>query len=100
MPASNSLKGLRNLKTLHTKKKENQSNFLKLYILDKERMRLRNEQIRLNLRLEIINDRLKEIEAFSKSVMETEELPDKKETKTEEMHEKEGQQFNTVSFEY
>ncbi len=99
MPASNSLKGLRNLKTLHTKKKENQSNFLKLYILDKERMRLRNEQIRLNLRLEIINDRLKEIEAFSSSVLETEETP-KKETNTEESNENEGQQFNTVSFEY
>jgi hypothetical protein len=99
MPASNSLKGLRNLKTIHTKKKENQSNFLKLYILDKERMRLRNEQIRLNLRLEIINDRLKEIEDFSRSVIEIEEPP-KKQTKTEEIQEQEGQQFKTVSFDY
>jgi len=99
MSASNSLKGLRNLKTIHTKKKENQSNFLKLYILDKERIRLRNEQIRLNLRLEIINERLKEIEAFSRLVLETEELP-KNEIKIEEVQEKDGQQFKTLSFEY
>lgn len=99
MPVSNSLKGLRNLKTIHTKKKENQSNFLKLYILDKERIRLRNEQIRLNLRLEIINERLKEIEDFSKSVLETEETL-KEDTKPEVIQEKGGQQFKTISFDY
>jgi hypothetical protein len=99
MPVSSSLKGMHNLKTIHTQKKESQSNYLKLYILDKERTRLRSEQIRINLRLEIINARLKEIEAFSNSVMDCEEHHEVVKKK-EDVQEQDGQQFKTVSFEY
>ena len=69
MPTSNSLKGMRSQRTLQTIRKDNEANkenadFLKLFMLEKERTRLRNEQVRLYLRLETLSARLKEIEEF------------------------------------
>ncbi len=69
MQKSNLSKGLRSLKTVQSIRtsadSENQNhNFLKLYMLEKERSRLQNEQAKLLLRLEPINNRLKEIEEF------------------------------------
>lgn len=69
MPTSNSLKGMRSQRTLQTIRKDNEANkenadFLKLFMLEKERTRLRNEQVRLNLRSELLRARLKEIEEF------------------------------------
>lgn len=82
MAIANSLKGLQNLKTIQTTKKEKDSNFLKLYLLDKERNRLRAEQTRLYLRLETINMRLKDIEDFYASMMQT-KMPTAAEQKAE-----------------
>lgn len=42
-----------------------ESDFIKLYLNEKERTRLRNEEIRILMRLEIIQNRLKEIQAYS-----------------------------------
>lgn len=99
MAISSTLKGMHNLRTVHTQKKESQSNFLKLYILDKERTRLRTEQIRLNLRLEIISERLKEIEEFSKSVVDQEQ-PEKDNFQPEPEKTEEGKQWKTMSIDY
>ncbi len=99
MAISSTLKGMRNLRTIHTQKKESQSNYLKLYILDKERSRLRCEQIRLHLRLEIINERLKEIEEFSKSVADLEQ-PEKDNIQPEPEKTDEGKQWKTMSIDY
>jgi hypothetical protein len=69
MPISNSLRGLHNLRTIQTNRKDadaykENADYLKLFMLEKERTRLHNEQVRLMLRLETINGRLKEIEDF------------------------------------
>lgn len=99
MPVSSTIKGLHNLRTLHTRRKENESNYLKLYILDKERVRLRSEQIRLNLRLEIINARLKDIENFHKSVIDLEHPENEKEMANQDKQ-KESKQWKTMSIDY
>lgn len=69
MPTSNSLKGMHNLRTIQTKRKDadaykENSDYLKLFMLEKERTRLHNERVRLLLRLETLNARMKEIEEF------------------------------------
>lgn len=69
MPTSNSLKGMHSLRTIQTSRRDSDthkenSDYLKLFMLEKERTRLRNEQIRLKLRLETLSDRLKEIDEF------------------------------------
>ncbi len=40
------------------------SDFIKLYMFEKERTRLKSEETRILLRLEIIQDRLKEIQKY------------------------------------
>lgn len=69
----NSVRGLhsaRGLRSLNTHIRTNtgsgtqNTDFLKLYMLDKERTRMRNEKIRLSGRVEQINNRLKEIEEY------------------------------------
>jgi predicted nuclease with TOPRIM domain len=99
MAISRSLKGMHNLKTMHTRKKEKESNYLKLYILDKERTRLRSEQIRLNLRLEVINERLKEIEDFHKSVVEQKQ-PETDNNQPDPEKTVKGKQWKTMSIDY
>jgi len=42
-----------------------ESDFIKLYLFEKERTRLKSEEIRILLRLEIIQNRLKEIQAYN-----------------------------------
>jgi hypothetical protein len=71
MPNIFSLKGMHSLKTLRSIQKsaipnKQDSDFIKFYMLEKERNRLRDEKSRILLRLEIIQNRLKEIEAFYK----------------------------------
>jgi hypothetical protein len=69
----NSVRGLhsaRGLQSLNTHIRTNtgsgtqNTDFLKLYMLDKERTRMCNEKIRLSRRMEQINNRLKEIEEY------------------------------------
>lgn len=69
MKGSTSLKGIHSIKSMQSIKKDvdyNDQNpdFLRLYMLEKERTRLRNEQTRLQLRLLPIDARLKEIEEY------------------------------------
>jgi len=69
MKGSTGLKGSHSIKTMQSLKKDAEfkgenRDFLKLYMLEKERTRLRSEQKRLELRLEPIMERLKEIDAY------------------------------------
>lgn len=63
MNTSKSIKGMQHVRTIQSLRKED-SNYLKLFMLDKERARIRMEHERLTIRLEILNRRLGEIEEF------------------------------------
>jgi hypothetical protein len=69
MPISSSIKGLQSIKSMQNVAKSGISNreesdFLKLYMLEKERTRLRSEETSISLRLNTIQIRLKEIQEF------------------------------------
>lgn len=69
MPISTALKGLQSIKSMQNVVKsgipnKEESDFIKLYMFEKERTRLKSEEVRILLRLEIIQDRLKEIQAY------------------------------------
>lgn len=105
MPTSNSLKGMRSQRTLQTIRKDNEANkenadFLKLFMLEKERTRLRNEQIRLNLRSETLNARLKEIEEFYTATLGTKESPASEDESYEAEKPKEKEVWKTMPIKY
>ncbi|MCX6306110.1 MAG: hypothetical protein NT040_14200 [Bacteroidetes bacterium] len=69
MPISTAIKGLQSIKSMQNVVKsgipnKEDSDFIKLYMFEKERTRLKSEEIRILQRLEIIQDRLKEIQAY------------------------------------
>lgn len=59
-------KCIQNIRTMSGARRSNQneldSSLLKLYMLEKERKRLRTDQYRMQLKLEFITERLKEID--------------------------------------
>ena len=69
MPISSAIKGLQSIKSMQNvvtsgiPNKED-SDFIKLYMFEKERTRLKSEEIRISLRLEFIHGRLKEIQEY------------------------------------
>ena len=69
MPISSGIKGLQSIKSMQSVVKsgipnKEDSDFIKLYMLEKERTRLKSEEIRILQRLEIIQNRLKEIQVY------------------------------------
>jgi hypothetical protein len=69
MPISSGIKGLQSIKSMQNVVKsgipnKEDSDFIKLYMLEKERSRLKSEEIRILQRLEIIQNRLKEIQIY------------------------------------
>lgn len=69
MPISSGIKGLQSIKSMQSVVKsgipnKEDSDFIKLYMLEKERTRLKSEEIRILQRLEIIQGRLKEIQIY------------------------------------
>ncbi|MEI6885065.1 MAG: hypothetical protein WCO02_11300 [Bacteroidota bacterium] len=69
MPISSGIKGLQSIKSMQSVVKsgipnKEDSDFIKLYMLEKERSRLKSEEIRIIQRLEIIQGRLKEIQVY------------------------------------
>ena len=69
MPISTGLKGLQSIKSMQSVVKsgipnKEDSDFIKLYMLEKERSRIKSEEIRILQRLEIIQGRLKEIQLY------------------------------------
>ncbi|HKI89943.1 MAG TPA: hypothetical protein VKA38_13015 [Draconibacterium sp.] len=75
MPISSAIKGLQSIKSMQNVAKSSVSNkedsdFIKLYLFEKERSRLRSEEIRILLRLEIIQNRLTEIQQYTNEQIE------------------------------
>lgn len=69
MPISAAIKGLQSIKSMQSVVKsgipnKEDSDFIKLYMFEKERTRLKSEEIRILLRLEFIQNRLKEIQDY------------------------------------
>ncbi|MHC1738682.1 MAG: hypothetical protein AB9882_11820 [Ignavibacteriaceae bacterium] len=68
MPEGNTIKGLQSVKTMGGVKKscipDKNADFIKLYMFEKERERLSKERGRILLRLEVLDNRLKEIQDF------------------------------------
>lgn len=69
MAISSSIKGLQSIKSMQNIVKsgtpnKKESDFIKMYLFEKERVRLNSEKIRILQRLEIIQNRLNEIEVY------------------------------------
>lgn len=76
-----------------------ESDFLKLYMLEKERTRLRSEEISISLRLNTIQMRLKEIQEFynEKSIsLQNNDTTESRKTTSDE----EKTDFKTLSIDY
>lgn len=104
MPISSAIKGLQSIKSMQNVVKsgipnKEDSDFIKLYMFEKERTRLKSEEIRILLRLEFIQGRLKEIQDhydIQASRMQTQEPREVTETKPEEVK----SDFKTMSIDY
>ena len=69
MPISSAIKGIQSIKSMQNVNKsgipnKEDSDFIKLYMFEKERNRLKSEEISILLRLEFIQNRLKEIQHY------------------------------------
>ena len=104
MPISTAIKGLQSIKSMQSVVKsgipnKEDSDFIKLYMLEKERSRLKSEEIRILQRLEVIQGRLKEIQIYydeKAGEMQTHEPSDKsKKSKKDNKNE-----WKTMSIDY
>ncbi|RTY67633.1 hypothetical protein EKM05_06475 [Flavobacterium sp. GSP27] len=104
MPTSSAVKGIGSIKTMYNTKKSAISNnegsdFLKMYMLEKERTRLRSEEILISRRLNIIQIRLNEIQEFYNGQSILLQNPDRTESyQTNKDEEKPN--FKTMSIDY
>jgi hypothetical protein len=104
MPISSAIKGLQSIKSMQNVVKsgipnKEDSDFIKLYMFEKERTRLKSEEIRIIQRLGIIQGRLKEIQDYydeKAGQMHTPQSAEPSEKKTEGI--KSG--FKTMSIDY
>jgi len=88
MPVSSAIKGLQSIKSMQNVVKsgipnKEDSEFIKLYMYEKERTRLKSEEIRILQRLEIIQGRLHEIQQFYDEKAERMHNPDSQESNQE-----------------
>ncbi|MEI8048332.1 MAG: hypothetical protein WCI92_13190 [Bacteroidota bacterium] len=104
MPISSAIKGLQSIKSMQNVVKsgipnKEESDFIKLYMLEKERTRLKSEEIRILLRLEFVQGRLKEIQDYNDekaSEMHSPEMQKSDQKKTAEVK----SDFKTLSIDY
>ncbi|MEI6748665.1 MAG: hypothetical protein WCM93_05840 [Bacteroidota bacterium] len=104
MPISSAIKGLQSIKSMQNVVKsgipnKEESDFIKLYMYEKERTRLKSEEIGILLRLEIIQIRLKEIQAYNEEKagqMHISEPTEPNQKKTEDVK----LNFKTMSIDY
>jgi len=104
MPISSAIKGLQSIKSMQNVVKsgipnKEDSDFIKLYMFEKERTRLKSEGIRISLRMEFIQGRLKEIQDYydeKAGQMHTSEPAMPGQKKTEEVK----SDFKTMSINY
>ena len=104
MPITAAIKGLQSIKSMQNVAKsgipnKEDSDFIKLYMFEKERTRLKSEEIRILLRLEFIQNRLHEIQQYYDNKAEQMIIPVELESdqhKTEEVK----SDFKTMSIDY
>jgi len=104
MPISSGLKGLQSIKSMQSVVKsgipnKEDSDFIKLYMLEKERTRLKTEEIRILQRLEIIQGRLKEIAEYYDEKAGEMHIPAKEE-KSKKSKKDEKNDWKTMSIDY
>jgi len=108
MPISSSIKGIQSIRSLKNVGKsaipnKEDSDFIKLYVYEKERVRLKTEEIRILQRLDIIQTRLKEIQAFTNIQVEALHVPDpdNESTKPKKENKKDDEsEWKTLSIDY
>jgi hypothetical protein len=104
MPISSAIKGLQSIKSMQNVVKsgipnKEESDFIKLYLFEKERTRLKSEEIRILLRLEIIQNRLKEIQAYNDEKAGQMNVPEPVE-KIKKAGKNDKKDFKTMSIDY
>ena len=104
MPISSAIKGLQSIKSMQNVNKsgipnKEDSDFIKLYMFEKERNRLKSEEIRIMLRLEFLQGRLREIQRYNDEKAGEMHTPDTVKTKPKKT---EGvkPEFKTMSIDY
>ena len=106
MPNIPRVKGLQSIKSMQNVSKSSASNkedsdFIKLYLFEKERSRLKSEEIRVLLRLEIIQNRLKEIQSYTNEQIENLSVRDQDEKKKKKSKKDEDKEdWKTMSIDY
>ena len=104
MPISTAIKGLQSIKSMQSVVKsgipnKEDSDFIKLYMLEKERTRLKSEETRILMRLEIIQGRLKEIQEYYDEKAGEMQTPVKSSV-SKKSKEQEKPDFKSMSIEY
>jgi hypothetical protein len=104
MPINSSIKGLQSIKSMQNVVKsgipnKEESYFIKLYMYEKERTRLKSEEIRMLLRLEIIQSRLKEIQDYNEEKAGQMHDPEPG-TKVKKVKKEEDKAWKTMSIDY
>ncbi|MCX6220881.1 MAG: hypothetical protein NTZ69_07820 [Bacteroidia bacterium] len=104
MPITSAIKGLQSIRSMQNVSKsgipnKEESDFIKLYMFEKERTRLKSEEIRILLRLEFIQGRLREIQKYNEEKageMHNPEQPEASNKKTAEVK----SDFKIMSIDY
>jgi len=104
MPISSAIKGLQSIKSMQNVSKsgipnKEESDFIKLYMFEKERTRLKSEEIRILLRLEFIQGRLKEIQQYNDEKAGEMHIAEPLETQKKKSAEPKSD-FKTMSIDY
>jgi len=104
MPISSAIKGLQSIKSMQNVAKsgipnKEDSDFIKLYMFEKERTRLKSEEIRILLRLGFIQNRLKEIQEYYDQKAEQMHIHDEFEPNPKKPEEVKSD-FKTMSIDY
>lgn len=104
MPISSAIKGLQSIKSMQNVVKsgipnKEDSDFIKLYMFEKERTRLKSEEIRILLRLEFIQNRLKEIQEYYDEKAGQMHVPKPQELNQKKIAEAKSD-FKTMSIDY
>jgi hypothetical protein len=103
MPISSAIKGLQSIKSMQNVNKsgipnKEESDFIKMYLFEKERTRLKSEEIRILQRLGIIQNRLKEINTFTNEKVGQMQIPEAGKSKKPKKDEKND--WKTMSIDY
>jgi hypothetical protein len=105
MPISSAIKGLQSIRSMQSVVKsgipnKEESDFIKLYLFEKERTRLKSEEIRILQRLEIIQSRLREIQLYYDEKADQMVEPGSGARVNEQKPEEPKSEFKTLSIDY